>query len=137
VVDIASEGQAVGQDVLEYIHRHKTGALIRASVRIGGILGEATPAELQRLGAYAAELGLAFQIADDILDVTKTAEELGKTPGKDQVAGKATYVTLHGLDEARRLLAASHQRALAPLEGWGERAAALAAIVGYVVDQAE
>jgi geranylgeranyl diphosphate synthase type II len=135
VVDIQSEGQVVGAAVLEYIHRHKTGALIRAAVRIGGILGEAAPAEMARLNAYAEELGLAFQIADDILDVTKTADELGKTPGKDQDAGKATYVTLHGLASARRLLAESHERALAPLAGWGERATALGAIVGYVVDQ--
>ncbi|MDB5101235.1 MAG: farnesyl-diphosphate synthase [Cyanobacteria bacterium RYN_339] len=135
VVDIESEGQAVAADVLEYIHRHKTGALIRAAVRLGGILGEASADDMQRLGAYAEELGLAFQIADDILDGTKTAEELGKTPGKDQDAGKATYVTLYGLAEARRRLAEARERALAPLAGWGERATALGAIVGYVVDQ--
>ena len=136
VVDIASEHQQVSRETLTYIHRHKTGALIRASVRLGAILGEATPAEAEALDVYAEAIGLAFQIADDILDVTRTAEQLGKTPGKDVTAGKATYVSLYGLEAARAQLAETVETAVKALAPWGERAEALTAIARYVADQA-
>jgi geranylgeranyl pyrophosphate synthase len=88
---------------LERIHRRKTGCLIRASVEVGAILAEVTDHE--PFTAFGDRLGLAFQVADDLLDATATADELGKSPGKDADAGKLTYVTLHGLDAARRRLA--------------------------------
>jgi geranylgeranyl diphosphate synthase type II len=88
--------------MLEYIHRSKTGAMIRASVIAGGIIAGATDDQLEKLSAFANRIGLAFQIADDILDVTSTSEQLGKTPGKDQTALKATYPAVHGLDASRR-----------------------------------
>jgi geranylgeranyl pyrophosphate synthase len=87
---------------LERIHRRKTGCLIRASVEVGAILAGVT--ESEPFTAFGDRLGLAFQVADDFLDATATAEELGKSPGKDADAGKLTYVTLHGLDAARRRL---------------------------------
>ena len=80
---------------LEYIHRSKTGALISASVVVGGIIAGASDEMVEQLRAYGERIGLAFQIADDILDVTSTSEQLGKTPGKDQAANKATYPAIH------------------------------------------
>jgi len=97
VADIESEGQPVDAGRLEYIHRSKTGALITASVVIGGILAGADDERVKRLRAYGQRIGLAFQIADDILDVTSTSEQLGKTPGKDLAANKATYPAIHGI----------------------------------------
>jgi geranylgeranyl diphosphate synthase type II len=135
VVDIASEGKPVSPETLEYIHRNKTGALIRASVRFGALLGGADEVSSRALDVYAAGLGLAFQIADDILDVTKSAEELGKTPGKDIVAGKATYVSLYGLDAAHAKLRAVEAEALQALDGWGTGAEPLRALMRYVASQ--
>jgi geranylgeranyl diphosphate synthase type II len=97
VVDILSEGKPVDAATLDYIHRSKTGALICASTRAGGILGAATEEERQALTRYGERLGLAFQIVDDVLDVTATSEQLGKTAGKDVAARKATYPSLYGL----------------------------------------
>jgi geranylgeranyl diphosphate synthase type II len=103
MADIENEGRQVDSQTLEYIHRSKTGALITASVAVGGIMAGAGDEMIGRLRAYGGRIGLAFQIADDILDVTSTSEQLGKTPGKDQAASKATYPAIHGLaaSEAR------------------------------------
>ncbi|MNS15914.1 Farnesyl diphosphate synthase [compost metagenome] len=132
VVDMASEGQPVTPDTLTYIHRNKTGALIRAAVRLGAILGVASPEQRAALDRYADHVGLAFQIADDILDVTKTAEELGKTPGKDVAAGKATYVALYGEEAARGQLASEIAGAIGAIAGFGPEAEPLRAIAGFV-----
>lgn len=102
VVDIESEGQEVSATLLHYIHSSKTGALIRASIRAGAILGEPSQAEMSALTEYGSKIGLAFQITDDILDVVSSAELLGKTPGKDRSTRKATYPSLYGLDESKR-----------------------------------
>lgn len=99
--DLEAEGQPVRQDRLEWIHRHKTGALLLAAVELGGILAGAGDNDLDGLRRYGDALGLAFQISDDILDCTATAADLGKTPGKDQEAGKTTYPALLGLEGAR------------------------------------
>ena len=103
VADIENEGKPVEPPVLEYIHRSKTGAMITASVVTGGIIAGASDEQLNKLRAYGERIGLAFQIADDILDVTSTSEQLGKTPGKDQAAHKATYPAIYGItaSEAR------------------------------------
>ena len=103
MADIENEGKPVEPATLEYIHRSKTGAMITASVVAGGIIAGASEERLDKLRAYGERIGLAFQIADDILDVTSTSEQLGKTPGKDQAAHKATYPSLFGIDasEAR------------------------------------
>jgi geranylgeranyl diphosphate synthase type II len=103
MADIENEGKQVAPSMLEYIHRSKTGAMIRASVVVGGIIAGASDEQIDKLRAYGERIGLAFQIADDILDVTSTSEQLGKTPGKDQAAHKATYPALYGVaaSEAR------------------------------------
>jgi geranylgeranyl diphosphate synthase type II len=97
IADIESEGKDVDASTLEYIHRSKTGAMITASVVVGGIIAGAGDDQIDKLRGYGQRIGLAFQIADDILDVTSTSEQLGKTPGKDQAANKATYPAIHGV----------------------------------------
>lgn len=97
MADIESEGKQVDAVTLEYIHRSKTGALITAPVVVGGIIAGASEPQLDQLRAYGERIGLAFQIADDLLDVTSTSEQLGKTPGKDKAANKATYPAIYGL----------------------------------------
>jgi geranylgeranyl diphosphate synthase, type II len=104
MADIENEGKEVSANTLEQIHREKTGALIAASAAVGGIIAGGSDDEIARLRMYGHRIGLAFQIADDILDVTSTSEQLGKTPGKDQAANKATYPAIHGIE-------ASHVRA--------------------------
>jgi geranylgeranyl diphosphate synthase, type II len=98
IADIESEGKHVDASTLEYIHRSKTGAMITVSVVVGGIIAGANEEQIDKLRGYGRRIGLAFQIADDILDVTSTSEQLGKTPGKDQAASKATYPAIHGID---------------------------------------
>lgn len=133
-IDLAAVGKQLSREELEFMHVHKTGALIRASVLLGAQAG--TPpdeADLQRLDRYAKLIGLLFQVVDDILDAEADTATLGKTAGKDADNDKPTYVSLIGLDEARRLsremLAEAHE-ALAPL---GERAARLRALADYIV----
>ncbi|MGA9771884.1 MAG: polyprenyl synthetase family protein [Blastocatellia bacterium] len=101
MADIENEGRPVDSRTLEQIHLSKTGALISAAVAVGGIIAGAEDETVERLRAYGRCIGLAFQIADDILDVTSTSEQLGKTPGKDQAANKATYPAIHGLDASK------------------------------------
>ncbi len=103
MADIEAEGRQIDSETLEYIHRSKTGAMIRASVVTGAIIAGASDEQIEKIGRYGQKIGLAFQIADDILDVTSTSEELGKTPGKDAAALKATYPAIHGIraSEAR------------------------------------
>jgi geranylgeranyl diphosphate synthase type II len=100
VADIENEGKQVSDSTLEYIHRSKTGAMIRASVTVGGIIAGASATQIETLRSYGEKIGLAFQVADDILDVTSTSEQLGKTPGKDMAARKATYPALHGIAQS-------------------------------------
>ncbi len=102
VLDLESEGKTdITAETLTFIHTHKTGALLETSVVSGAILAGAGPEEVQKLSQYAQNIGLAFQIIDDILDITATQEELGKTAGKDLVAQKATYPSLWGIEESR------------------------------------
>src|SRR6266478_5539900 len=98
MADIESEGKNVDAAMLEDIHHSKTGAMITASVVVGGLIAGANEDQIDNLRQYGKGIGLAFQIADDILDVTSTSEQLGKTPGKDQAANKATYPAIHGID---------------------------------------
>jgi len=100
------------EERLERIHRHKTGSLLRASVELGAILAGVDASHRTLFVDYGEDLGLAFQIADDILDATADAEDLGKSPGKDEAAGKLTYVTLYGLDQAQRRLHELEQQLL-------------------------
>ncbi len=121
--DIENEGKQVSADTLDYIHRSKTGAMISASAVVGGIIAGATNHQIEQLRAYGERIGLAFQIADDILDVTSTSEQLGKTAGKDAAAHKATYPAVFGLEasEARaRQLVAEAVEIVSALEIDGE-----------------
>ena len=113
--DLAAESREVTGDELERIHRHKTGALFIAAVRSGAIIAGASGVEVEAVTRYGASLGLLFQITDDLLDVTATAEDLGKTPGKDERARKATYPSLYGIEAARKSAVAVHEEACAAL----------------------
>jgi geranylgeranyl diphosphate synthase type II len=135
VMDLESEGRAIGAPDLECLHRAKTGALLSACVRGGAILGGAREAELDQLSRYAAAIGLAFQVVDDVLDATQDAEHLGKTAGKDEAAQKATYVSVHGLERARAMAATLRQDALDVLAPLGPRGELLGAIARLIVDR--
>jgi geranylgeranyl diphosphate synthase, type II len=135
VVDIESEGKTVTPDTLDYIHTHKTAALIRASLRTGAMLSGARPAALEAISAAGHCLGLAFQIVDDILDVEGSLEELGKTAGSDERKQKATYPAVHGLDASRhraRALLDEAQAALAPL---GAPAVPVSALADFIFER--
>jgi len=135
VMDLESEGRAIGASDLERLHRAKTGALLSACVRGGAILGGTDEAALERLTRYASAIGLAFQVVDDVLDATEDAEHLGKTAGKDEAAKKATYVSVHGLDAARRFAASLRQEALDAVAPLGPRGELLSAIARLIVDR--
>ena len=122
VMDIEGEGQAVSKPKLRFIHLAKTAALLTTSLRLGAMSANATAAKLGALTSFGDSLGLAFQVIDDILDVTQTTEKLGKTAGKDVVATKATYPALFGLEGARKIAARHTSQALASLETFGGRA---------------
>jgi geranylgeranyl diphosphate synthase type II len=135
VMDLESEGRAIGKGDLECLHRAKTGALLSACVRGGAILGGAGAGDLQRLSRYASAIGLAFQVVDDVLDATEDAQRLGKTAGKDEAARKATYVSVHGLEKAQALAAELRQEALEAIAPLGPRGEILAAIARLIVDR--
>jgi geranylgeranyl diphosphate synthase, type II len=133
VVDLEVEGKPdVSVETLNFIHRHKTAALLEASVVSGAVLAGATDTEIERLTQYAQDIGLAFQIVDDVLDLTATQEQLGKTAGKDLQAQKATYPSLWGIEESKRQAQALVEAAKAELEPFGEAAAPLMAIAEYI-----
>ncbi|HET6972862.1 MAG TPA: farnesyl diphosphate synthase [Pyrinomonadaceae bacterium] len=115
-LDMEAETRQVSRAQLEEIHRLKTGALIKAAARCGAIIGRADESELTAVTSYGSHLGLLFQITDDFLDVTATAEDLGKTPGKDARSNKATYPALHGLEETRAAAINAHRDACHALD---------------------
>ena len=119
-------------ETLSLMHAYKTGALIRASARIGAILAGATPEEQEAISEYARRLGLCFQIVDDLLNATSTTEELGKSAGSDAERGKATFVRVYGLSEARRLAEEALERALEALERIQGDTAGLAGLACFV-----
>ena len=135
VADIECEGKPADAEAVDYIHTHKTAALIRASIRAGAILAGAAPGQLDALGVAGGALGLAFQIMDDILDVTATTEELGKTAGKDQAQQKATYPAVHGLEASRSRARALVAEAHAALEPFGPRALPLRALGTFFIER--
>ncbi|MFZ3159385.1 MAG: polyprenyl synthetase family protein [Rhodoferax sp.] len=118
-IDLASVGRALTEDQLRQMHQLKTGALLQASVLMGAACGDATAQALQALQAYGAAMGLAFQVVDDMLDVTADTATLGKTAGKDQAQDKPTYVSLMGLASARRYAQTLYDEALAALAASG------------------
>jgi geranylgeranyl diphosphate synthase, type II len=135
VVDMEAEQKPVDLPTLEYIHTHKTGALIRAAIEIGALLGGATNAQREALCRYAEAAGLAFQIADDILDVVADQSQLGKDVGSDQKRGKATYPALLGLSEARQRAGELRELAFSSLAGFAESARPLREIASYIVSR--
>lgn len=133
VVDMESEGKPVEPATLEYIHRAKTGAILEASAVAGAIVAGASGEQLQRIRTYGQRIGLAFQIADDVLDVTSTAEQLGKTPGKDVAAGKATYPALFGIEASRQKAQELVAQACQAVAGLGRGAEILDSLARFVV----
>ncbi|PLX88498.1 MAG: polyprenyl synthetase [Desulfuromonas sp.] len=133
VVDMESEGKTIDQPTLEYIHTHKTGALILASIQVGGLLAGGDDDDLQALTRYGEAVGLAFQIADDILDVVGDQAALGKQVGADQARGKATYPALIGLDAARQRADELCLLALDSLSRFGIESDPLRQIARYIV----
>ena len=135
VVDLESEGKMIDQQQLTYIHSHKTGSLIAASVIMGGILGGASPEEIELLKRYGESIGHAFQIADDILDVEGSKETLGKNTGSDQKKSKATYPSIIGMDESRKKLKEYYQRALDAIQSFDQQADHLRNIALYIIQR--
>ena len=136
VVDLESEGKSdISIETLTYIHNHKTGALLNSCVVCGAILAGATEIEIEKLSKYAHNIGLAFQIIDDILDITATQAELGKTAGKDLEAQKATYPKLWGLEESKRQADKLVAEAKAILDDFGDRARPLQALADYITNR--
>ncbi|WP_206956289.1 polyprenyl synthetase family protein [Trinickia acidisoli] len=135
-IDLASVGLTLTRPQLETMHRMKTGALLRASVRMGALAGTVPDADaLAALDAYAAAVGLAFQVVDDILDVTTDSATLGKTAGKDAKDGKPTYVSIIGLDASRALAVQLRRDAHDAIAPFGERARRLAELADLVVNR--
>ncbi len=132
VADVAGEGKSLTLNEIEEIHKAKTGALLTASARLGGILAGGTEEQILALTCYAQALGLAFQIKDDILDVVGDSETLGKPAGSDQRQNKATYVSLLGLTGAEQQLHAQIQAALSALKPFGEEPIFLSELAYYI-----
>lgn len=134
-VDLLSEGKSIDTETLHFMHQAKTGALFKAALRAGALLAGASPAQLTALTEYAKHFGLAFQITDDILDVTGNQAETGKPVGSDIRNQKATYVTLHSLTGARQLAESTVNSAIESLAGFGEGADILRYFVRYLLDR--
>jgi geranylgeranyl diphosphate synthase type II len=133
VADLEAEGKPGDKGMLEYIHRAKTAALIRASIVAGALAGGAERADLGRLMNFGENIGWAFQVVDDILDVEESSEALGKTAGKDQAQKKATYPALHGLEESRDIAADLERKALKELDHYADRAKNLRDLAQFLV----
>ena len=135
VADLEGEGKKVSLAQLQYIHERKTSALLCCSVRLGGMSANCTPAQLQALTDFGYNVGLAFQVIDDILDVTQSTETLGKTAGKDVAAQKATYPRLVGLEKSKKIAASLTAKAFAALKPFRGRAVALEALAKYLLER--
>lgn len=135
VVDMESEGKDIEFPMLEYIHTHKTGALIRASVRVGALYAKAGKRQFAALTRYGELVGLAFQIADDILDITGTQEEIGKDVGSDLEKDKKTYPSFFGLEESRRRAVEVVDNALVSLKDFDRKADPLRDLAKYIINR--
>ncbi len=133
VADLEAEGKKATPEALEYIHRSKTAALIRASVVSGAIAGGAADSDVERLRRFGEQIGWAFQVVDDILDVEESSAALGKTAGKDQAQNKATYPALYGLQRSHAFANELAAKALAEIEPYGARADNLRALAEFLV----
>ena len=135
VLDLEAEHQPADAETLEYIHRSKTGALITASLVSGGIYAGTNSGAVERLRKFGQEVGLAFQIVDDVLDVTQSSEQLGKTAGKDTATEKATYPALFGIEESLTKADALVRSGCAALDGFGERGQTLKELAQFLVQR--
>jgi geranylgeranyl diphosphate synthase, type II len=135
VKDLEAERQRPDAATLEYIHRSKTGALITSSLVSGGIYAGGSLAEIQRLRDFGRSIGLAFQIVDDVLDVTQSSEQLGKTAGKDTASEKATYPSLFGIDESLRRADALVSSGCSALDSFAQRAQTLKDLAHFLVER--
>lgn len=135
VVDLEAEHSRADAATLEYIHRSKTAALITASVVSGGIYAGASADQIRSLGCFGQAIGLAFQIIDDILDITQSSERLGKTAGKDIASQKLTYPALFGLEESRKKTATLLESAWEAVEDFGPRAQVLKTVARFLVER--
>jgi geranylgeranyl diphosphate synthase type II len=133
VADLEGEGKKLSVGELRYIHERKTSALLCCSVRLGGMSANCTAAQLKALTDFGYHVGLAFQVIDDILDVTQTSEQLGKTAGKDTRSQKATYPAIVGLEKSRKIAAQLTAKAFAALEVFKGRAVALEALAEFLL----
>ncbi len=135
VADLEAEGKALSARSLRFIHERKTSALLCASVRLGGMSANCTPAQLAALTDFGFNVGLAFQVIDDILDVTQSSESLGKTAGKDVAARKATYPSVVGLEKSKKTARTLTEKAYAALEPFKGRSVALEALAHYLLER--
>jgi geranylgeranyl diphosphate synthase, type II len=135
VVDLEAEHTHPTAEMLEYIHRSKTAALITASLVSGGLYAGAKDGDVKKLRTFGQSVGLAFQIVDDVLDVTQTSEQLGKTAGKDTAAQKATYPALFGIEESERKADSLIKDAFSELDSFGDRADILKELARYLVER--
>ena len=135
VADLEGEGRKLSIHQLKYIHERKTSALLRCAVRLGGMSANATPAKLRALSDFGSSIGLAFQVIDDILDVTQTSEQLGKTAGKDQAVDKATYPSMVGLERSRKIAGKLTRNARESLSVFNGKAKALEALTDYLIER--
>jgi geranylgeranyl diphosphate synthase, type II len=133
VADVEAEGKPVSAEGLEYIHRSKTAALIRASIVAGAIAGGAADADVERLRRFGDSIGWAFQVVDDLLDVEESSAALGKTAGKDQAQQKATYPALYGIEKSRAIAAGLEAKALGELDYYGAKASRLRDLAEFLV----
>jgi geranylgeranyl diphosphate synthase type II len=133
MVDIELEGKTIDKKMLEYIHAHKTGALIRASCRIGVIMAEGSSEQLEAITTFGENIGLAFQIVDDILDIVGSSEEMGKPAGSDVVHGKNTYPALYGLEKSSQMAQELFGKALLSLSLFSTKAEPLREIARYII----
>jgi len=132
-IDLASVGRVLSQDALQHMHQLKTGALLSASVTLGGLAAGANEAQQRVLHQYGRAMGLAFQVVDDVLDVTTDTSKLGKTAGKDAAANKPTYVTLMGLARAQAFARELHREAVAAIAPLGESGRYLTGLADFIV----
>src|SRR5690606_35134628 len=135
-LDIAAEGRRVGEAELEDIHRRRTGQLIRAAIMMPSELGELSTDERERLDVFASDIGLVFQIRDDLLEVEQDTATLGKNAGSDSVNDKSTYPSILGIDGARRRADEMHARAMAALEALGEAGEGLSWVSDFILKRA-
>jgi geranylgeranyl diphosphate synthase, type II len=133
MADLEAEGKSIAPQMLEYIHRSKTAALIRASITSGALSAGAPPDEVSRLRRFGETIGWAFQVTDDILDVEESSAALGKTAGKDVVQQKATYPSVYGLERSHQIASELATKAIAELDSYRDRAARLRELAEYLV----